>query len=106
MKKREINVMANIKLIEILKTQILSSIAKLFALLTKGTNVAYEAILECISGAIILLYILGEKLGYSFSEVDKNIDEQLKLGIKSEDELEKDSKALSRLKEHIINKSN
>ncbi|MDU4145296.1 MazG-like family protein, partial [Clostridium sp.] len=60
-----------------------------------------NAILECISGAIIILYVLAEKLGYSFSEVDNIMKEKLELGIRAEDEVEKEGKCLSNLKNYI-----
>ena len=85
--------MSNIKIIESLKAQLLCVIARFFSLLTKGTNVAQDAILDCISGAIILLYVLAERLGYSFSEVDKTMKEKLDIGIKSEDPTEKEGKS-------------
>lgn len=101
--KKELNIMSNIKIIESLKAQLLCVIARFFSLLTKGTNVAQDAILDCISGAIILLYVLAERLGYSFSEVDKTMKEKLDIGIKSEDPTEKEGKSLSSLK-NFINK--
>ena len=64
MKKESFNIMTNIKIIEELKAQLICIIGEFFRLLTKGSNVAQDAILECISGAIIILYVLGEKLGY------------------------------------------
>lgn len=101
MKYKELNIMTNIKMIEKLKAQLICIIGEFFRLLTKGTNVAQSAILECISGAIIILYVLGEKLGYSFSEVDNVMKEKLDLGIKAEDEVEKEGKSLSNLKNYI-----
>ena len=101
MRKRELNIMSNIKMVESLKAQLLCIIGRFFSLLTKGTNVAQDAILECISGAIIILYVLAEKLGYSFKEVDNNMKEKLDIGIKSEDPIEKEGKSLSLLKKYI-----
>lgn len=104
MKNRELNVMANIRIIESLKAQLLCVIGNLFTLLTKGSNVAQNAIIDSISGAIIILYVLAEKLGYSFSEVDSTIKDKLQLGIKAEDEVEKQGKSLTKLKEYINNR--
>ena len=55
MKRKELNIMGNVKMIENLKAQLLCIIGEFFRLLTKGTNVAQDAILDCISGAIIIL---------------------------------------------------
>lgn len=102
--KKELNIMSNMKLIENLKAQLLCIIARFFSLLTKGTNVAQESIIDCISGAIIILYVLAEKLGFSFSEIDKTIKEKVDFGIKSEDPIEKEGKSLSHLKDYITNR--
>lgn len=101
MKRDEFNIMSNIKIIENLKAELLCIIGDFFKLLTKGSNVAHDAILDCISGAIIVLYILAERLGYSFTAVDENMKKKLKEGITEEDSLEKQGKDLSRLYTHI-----
>jgi hypothetical protein len=101
MKHRELNIMANVKIIENLKAQLLCIIGEFFRLLTKGSNVAQDAILDCISGAIIILYVLGRKLGYSLSEIDHVMKNKLDMGIRAEDEVEKDGKSLSELKNYI-----
>lgn len=101
MKREEFNIMSNVKVIEQLKAQLLVTIGEFFQLLTRGSNVAQEAILDCISGAIIILYILAEKLGYSFLEVDENTKKSLKVGIIAEDEIEKNGRHLSRLYSHL-----
>ena len=104
MRKDNFNIMANIKIIEDLKAQLLCIIGEFFKLLTKGNNVARQSILDCISGAISILYILSEKLGYSFEEIDHDIKLKLDLGIRAEDQVEKEGKSLSKLKRYINNR--
>ena len=104
MKKESLNIMTNIKIIEELKAQLLCIIGEFFRLLTKGNNVARDTILDCISGAIIILYVLGEKLGYSFGEIDYLAKEKLDLGIRAEDQVEKEGKSLSKLRHYINNR--
>ena len=104
MRKDNFNIMTNIKIIEDLKAQLLCIIGEFFRLLTKGNNVARDSILECISGAIVILYILGEKLGYSFLDIDHVIKSKLDLGIRAEDQVEKEGKSLSKLKRYINNR--
>ncbi|MBE6050544.1 MAG: MazG-like family protein [Clostridium sp.] len=104
MKHRELNIMSNVKIIEKLKAQLLCIIGEFFKLLTKGSNVAQESILDCISGAIIILYVLGRKLGYSLPEIDHVLKNKLDMGIKAEDEVEKEGKSLSELKNYINNR--
>lgn len=104
MRKDNFNIMSNIKIIEDLKAELLCIIGEFFKLLTKGSNVARDSILDCISNAIIILYILGEKLGYSFMEIDHIIKSKLDLGIRAEDQVEKEGKSLSKLKRYIGNR--
>ena len=101
MKKENFNIMTNIKIIEDLKAQLICVIGEFFKLLNKGSNVAQEAISDSISGAIIILYILAAKLGYSFSEIDHVIKAKLEMGIRAEDLIEQDDRSLSRLKKYI-----
>ena len=104
MKKDSLNIMANIKIIEDLKAQLICIIGELFRLLTKGSNVARDSILNCISGAIIILYALGEKLGYSFVDIDHTMKQKLDSGIRAEDQIEKEGKSLSKLKRYVNNR--
>lgn len=104
MRKDNFNIITNIKIIEDLKAQLLCIIGEFFKLLTKGNNVARDSILDCISGAIIILYVLGEKLGYSFKEIDYVIKSKLDLGVRAEDQVEKEGKSLSKLKHYISNR--
>jgi hypothetical protein len=104
MRKDNFNIMTNIKIIEDLKAQLLCIIGEFFRLLTKGNNVARDSILDCIPGAIIILYILGDKLGYSLVDIDHNIKSKLDLGVRAEDQVEKEGKSLSKLKHYISNR--
>ena len=97
MKRDDLNIMANIKMIEKLKANLLSIIAEFYHLLTKGSNVAQDAILNCISGAVIILYVLAQKLGYSC----KDVDDDIQLGIAEEHEYESDGRSLSKLQLHL-----
>lgn len=100
-RKEDFNIMSDIRIIEDLKAQLLCLIGEFYRLLTRGSNVAQEAILDCISGAIIILYILADRLGYSYSAVDDNMQKKLKLGIIEEDVVEKQGKNLSKLHTHL-----
>ena len=100
-RKEEFNIMANIKMIEELKANLLCLIGDLYTLLTKGTNIARDSILNCISGAILILYVLAQKLGYSCSEVDDDMRKKQKIGITEEHEYEREGKNLSKLQNHI-----
>ena len=93
--------MSNVNIIEKLKAELIAIIGDLFKLLCKGSNVTQDAILNCISGAIIILYMLADRLGYSYIAVDERIKGKLKTGIIEEDQIEKEGRDLSRLYSHI-----
>lgn len=101
MKKEDFNIMASISVIENLKAELISVVGDLFKLLARGSNVAHNAILECISGGIIILYVLANRLGYTHIVVDDCIKKKLKEGIIEGDYIEKDGKDLSKLYSHI-----
>lgn len=101
MKKDDFNIMGDIKVIEDLKADILCILGDLFKLLTRGSNIAKDSIVHCISSIIILLYILADKLGYSAIEVDETMKKSLKIGIVEEDKLEKNGNNLTKLFNHL-----
>ncbi|MEG0051537.1 MAG: MazG-like family protein [Terrisporobacter sp.] len=104
MKREDLNIMANIKIIEKLKANLLCIIGEFFTLLTKGSNVAQDSILNCISGAMLILYVLGQKLGYSCEDVDEDMKRKLKVGIAEGHEYEKEGRSLSKLQSHLKQK--
>lgn len=104
MNREDFNIMSSIRIIENLKAELLCIIGDFFKLLARGSNIAQDAILECISGAIIILYILGESLGYSYEEVDEKMKNKLKIGIAEGDIIEKETKNLSKLHSHLNSK--
>ncbi|AWZ49735.1 MazG-like family protein [Hathewaya limosa] len=101
MRREDFNIMANVNAIEKLKAELICVIGDLFKLLCKGSNIAQDAILNCISGAIIILYVLASRLGYSHLSVDECMKQKLKTGIIEGDEIEKDNKDLSKLYTHL-----
>ncbi|WP_461207324.1 MazG-like family protein [Clostridium sp. DL1XJH146] len=105
MKKEDFNIISNIRLVEHIKSQILYVVADLFNLLSKGSHIAKDSLATCIAGAIILFYILGEKLGYSYIKIDEEIKKSLQLGIDEEDELEANGKSLSNLQKYFIKRN-
>lgn len=104
MNREDFNIMSNIRIIENLKAELLCIIGDFFKLLARGSNIAQDSILECVSGAIIILYSLGRRLGYSYEDIDENIKKKLKLGIAEGDIIEREGKDLSNLYLHMKDK--
>jgi hypothetical protein len=101
LRKEDFNIMSDVKVIESLKAQLLGVVSEFFTLMTRGSNIAQEAILDCISSGIIILYILADRLGYSYTAVDENMQKKLKVGIIEDDVVERQGKNLSRLNTHL-----
>jgi len=75
---REIDVAKNLKMIDWLKAEMVDSIAQLFkSLLLKSS----DAVCDALSTIIILAYILGQKVGVSFAEVDTKIKNKLHISL-------------------------
>ncbi|MCM0649295.1 MazG-like family protein [Clostridium swellfunianum] len=98
MRNDEFNIMSSVKVIEQYKARLLTIIGDFFTLLTKGSNVAQDAILDCISKAIIILYLLADRLGYSHTAVDESMKKNLREGLSEEDKYDND---LRRLYTHL-----
>lgn len=94
MRNDEFNIMSSVKIVEQYKARLLSIIGEFFTLLTKGSNVAQDAILDCISKAIIILYLLADRLGYSHTAVDESMKKNLREGLSEEDKLDNDLRRL------------
>ncbi|KPU42902.1 MazG-like family protein [Oxobacter pfennigii] len=97
----EFDVTGNIKIIEFLKTELIGSVAALYRVLNKGSKITQDALSECLAGIIIIAYILAKRLGIEFSAIDLKVQNQLKIGILEEDEIEKNYNDLSRLLGHL-----
>lgn len=96
------NVIArNIKVIEWLKADILSSLAALFKGMVKGKE---EIMLDSLAGIIVGCYVLGQRLGLPYSRLDLKMEAKLRQGIEDGHEVEKWYGDLSSLKTYLIDK--
>ncbi len=101
---REIDITKNIKMIEWLKSELLTDIANLFRQLISGFKEETEEILaETLSNIIIITYLLSKRLGINYNIIDLKIDNKLKIGIAEQNDLEKNYGDLSELSRHINN---
>lgn len=102
----DFDITGNIKFIEWLKAELLGSVTALYRVLLKGTKASQDTILECLSGVIIITYLLARRLGMDYSAIDMKVQNKLKLGILEEDEIEKAHGDLSRLLGYIKDRKN
>jgi len=91
----------NIRLVEWLKSEILTSVAELYQLLANGAKGSKDVIADCLASLITAAYLLGKRLGISFAAVDSKIESKIRLGIIEEHDVEKHYGDLSALSEHF-----
>ncbi|MDI3533943.1 MAG: hypothetical protein PWQ82_308 [Thermosediminibacterales bacterium] len=83
---RGMDITKNIKMIEWLKSELLSATAHLFKSLINGSE---EMILDALSNIIIVCYLLAKRLGLSYSRIDLNMESKIMMNIKRGHEAEK-----------------
>lgn len=91
----------NIRLIEWLKSELLSGVATLYQLLFKGSKNGHEAITDAVANIILVCYLLARRLGITFAAVDLKVRDKIKLGITDEHEIEKWYGDLSELSAYL-----
>ena len=81
----EFDIAKNIKLIEMLKAQMLAAIAELYnSLACNESDIKKQG--DILADLIIITYMLGEKIGVSFNSVDLKAIKKLKIGTLNEEE--------------------
>ncbi|CAH2215362.1 MazG-like family protein [Tepidibacter aestuarii] len=98
---RDLDVTKNIKIIEWLKTEILSSVSALYEIMLKGASYTDETIQDILANIIMVTYLLSKRLGFSFSNIDKKIKEKILMAINDDHKVEKWYGDLSELKDYI-----
>jgi hypothetical protein len=90
----------NIRLVEWLKSEILTSVAELFRLLAHGASVSQDALADCLASLIVAAYLLGKRLGIPFTAIDSKIEGKIRLGMIEEHDVEKHYGDLTSLSEY------
>jgi len=97
-----IDITHNIKMIDWLKSELLTDIADLFKELVNGVREdTLDIIGDTLSNLILVSYLLAKRLGISYNTIDLKIESKLKLGIIEEHELEKRYGDLTELSRHL-----
>ncbi|MCC5909549.1 MAG: MazG-like family protein [Clostridiaceae bacterium] len=99
--KNNSDISRNLKLIEILKCELLSAVSELFQTMIKSAKESKDAAVDCLVDIILITYTLGKRMGYDYSKIDKKMEEKIKTSILQEHHLEKWYGDLSELKEHL-----
>ncbi|MBO3444552.1 MULTISPECIES: MazG-like family protein [Clostridia] len=94
----------NVKIMEWMKTELILSLGDLFNLIFKGVKPLDEALQDTLANIIMITYLLGKRLGISFTEIDYKVKEKIKIGIDENHSVESWYGDLSNLKKHMDNK--
>ena len=97
----ESDLLRKLRLIEILKADVVMNVGFLFQGIARN---AQAGISEGIAGIIVSCYILAKRLGVDFAEVDESIKNKINQNINLETDAEKWFGDYSQLKRHLQNK--
>lgn len=99
---KEIDITRNIRLIEWLKSELLTDLADLFRVLSRGVREdMYEAVSDILSNIILVSYLLGKRLGISYNAIEMKIHNKVKLGLVENHDVEKYYGDLSEMSRHL-----
>lgn len=85
----DMDIIKNVKTIEWLKSELLSSIAYLYELLAKEEDYTKESVTDIISNIILLSFLLSKRLGLNYEDVISSFQDKVKLNIAEEHKIEK-----------------
>lgn len=99
---KEIDITRNIKIIEWLKSELLTDLANLYKALVNGMKEeVHETVSDTLSNIILICYLLGRRLGISYCAIELKIQGKIKLGLVENHDVEKYYGDLSELSKHL-----
>ncbi len=100
--EKEIDITRNIKIIEWLKSELLTDTANLFKNLVNGAKEeVHDSVADTLSNIILESYLLGKRLGISYNAIELKIENKVKLGLVENDDMERYYGDLSELARHL-----
>lgn len=99
--KDNVDIGRNIKMIDFLKCELLSSVSAIFEALLKGTREGQQMLTEGLANIILVTYSLAKRLGIDYESIDRRVQEKTRLHILEEHHLEKWYGDLSSLHQYI-----
>lgn len=97
----EPDIAKNIRIVEWLKADLVTSLSALYKGMLRGSE---ERLLEALSGIIVTCYVLGRRLGFSFSRIDVAVEAKLRQGVEESHEVEKWYGDLSMLLAYLVDR--
>ncbi len=101
MKNKDIDIIKNMKTIEWLKSQLLTTVANLYTALANGEENTRENLEDIISNIILESLLLGKRLGLSYEGIESALIDNIKLNLIEEHKIERWYGDLSILLEFI-----
>jgi hypothetical protein len=95
---KDIDIGRNIRTIEWLKVEIIGGVADLFRQLPKGRE---ELVTAALGNLIMCCYLLGKRLGISYSKMEAAVERKARLNVEENHEIEAWYKDLSTLLQHL-----
>jgi hypothetical protein len=100
--EKEIDITRNIKIIEWLKSEMLTDLANLFKALANGMKEEiHDSVSDTLSNIILISYLLGKRLGISYNSIEIKVENKIKLGLIENHDVEKYYGDLSELSKHL-----
>lgn len=100
----DIDVLKNLRTIEWLKCEILTSIADLYKLLARGEMDMRDDLEELVSNTLLLTLLLGKRLGLEYKDINSSLIDKIKLNMLENHKIEKWYGDLGELMELLHNK--
>lgn len=98
----QLDITKNIKIIEWLKSELLTDVANLFKVMVNGIHEEIsDALSETLSNIILICYLLGKRFGINYRTIEIKIENKIKLGLVENHDVEKYYGDLSELAKHL-----
>lgn len=101
---KDIDIIKNMKTIDWLKAELLSNMAYLHKILINNEENTRENLEDALANIILESYILGRRLGLDYKDLNRAMEENIKLNLIKEHKIEKWYGDLSQLLDHIKSK--
>lgn len=98
----QLDITRNIKIIDWLKSELLTDVANLFKSLVNGVREEVsENLSDTLANIILICYLLGKRLGINYRVIETKIENKIRLGLVENHEVEKYYGDLSELSKHL-----
>ncbi|NLY77654.1 MAG: hypothetical protein GX080_06150 [Tissierellia bacterium] len=102
--KRDMDIIKNMRTIEWLKSELLSSVAYLYETLAKGEDDTKDNLKDVVSNILLTTLLLSRRLGLDYEEVLSSLEDNIKINIIEQHKIEKWYGDLSELLEFVRSK--